>query len=203
MATSRIWIQALENQHAWPDPKETMAVWMGNMSLTWSQVGTDFSGRMSQKSSNTICKETWCCEKELSNCAMPKNPGGSSDGPKKIPWLPWSALEHSGDHCKTRCLKKGCSLYSFFEEAPALKHSSDSWQDVQPQLIPDETKCWPWITRGWECAFLEDHKAKTADLLAICSSFASSRPCGSLTLLKNVLALVHSLLPALIMVTVT
>lgn len=105
MDTSRVWIQALEDQHAWPDPEETVAVWMGNMSLTWSRVGTDFSGRMSQESFSSICKRTWCCEKELSKCAIHKDPRGSSDGPKKSLWLPWSALEHSGCHCKTRCLK--------------------------------------------------------------------------------------------------
>lgn len=72
MDTSGVWIQALEDQHAWPDPEET--VWMGHMSLTWSQVGKDFRGSMSQGSSGTICKRTWLYEKELSKCAIHKDP---------------------------------------------------------------------------------------------------------------------------------
>jgi len=71
---SQVRIQALEDQHAWPDPEETVAVWLSNMSPTWSQVGTDFSGRMSQESPNTTCKRTWGCEKELSKCAIHKDP---------------------------------------------------------------------------------------------------------------------------------
>lgn len=58
MDISRVWIQATEDQRAGPNPKKTVSVWMGNMSLSWSQVGADFRGRMSQESSGIICKKT-------------------------------------------------------------------------------------------------------------------------------------------------
>lgn len=58
MDISRVSIQTTEDQHAGPNPEKTVNVWMRNMSLGWSQVGTDFHGRMSQESSGIICKRT-------------------------------------------------------------------------------------------------------------------------------------------------
>lgn len=57
MDTSRVWTPPHEDQRARPDPEETVAVWTGTMSLAWSQVGTDFSGRMSRELQHCLQKD--------------------------------------------------------------------------------------------------------------------------------------------------